>query len=377
MDKRLWKNADFVLLAVVYAIIIYGLVTIASATHVTQGGGNNPYMYVERQAIWAVISTIAVLVMMTIHYEDLLRMSKYIYGLNLLLLLLVEIAGKVGGGAQSWLGFGSVAIQPSEFAKIFIIITLSNLLASKQGKLESFRDLVPVAIHVGIPMLLILVQPDLGTALVFIAITLGMLYAAGTRPLLLVIIIIIGLVLAIGGVWAHVQGYIHLPLKDYQLKRLIIFTNPDLDPAGAGYHVRQSLIAIGSGGLWGKGLFQGTQNQLNFLPEQHTDFIFSVVGEELGFVGAAGLLTLLMILVFRGLRIAAQARDIYGVTMAAGIVSMYLFHILENVGMTISIMPITGIPLPFFSYGGSNLLANMLGVGILQSIYMRRQKILF
>jgi len=260
-----------------------------------------------------------------------------------------------------------------------IIITFASFLVNREGKLNRLRDLIPCFIFVGAPLLLILKQPDLGTSLVFVAIMFGMLYIAGARPALLVAVIVIALALIIGWLVAHYYYDVWIPLKDYQFDRLVAFLDPWKYWNEDGYQVIQSQIAIGSGGFWGKGLHQGSQSQLNFLPgpEQHTDFIFSVVGEEIGFKGAIGLLVLYFIILFRGLSIAAESRDKLGTLLAVGIVSMFTFQIAVNIGMTIGIMPVTGLPLPLFSYGGSSMLTNMAALGILMNVYMRRQKIIF
>jgi rod shape determining protein RodA len=226
-------------------------------------------------------------------------------------------------------------------------------------------------------------QPDLGTSLVFLAIMFGMLFAAGARPSLLIGLIVGGLALASIWIWAHFWFEAHssfnlwIPLKDYQLKRLIIFLNPWQDWHGDGYHIIQSQIAIGQGGLLGRGLFQGSQTHGDFLPIQETDFIFSVVGEELGFAGAMVLLFLFFVLIYRSIYIAINAKDNFGFLLSAGVVSMLTFHVLVNIGMTTGIMPVTGIHLPMFSYGGSNMLTNLAALGLLLNINMRRQKIVF
>ncbi|MFZ3170565.1 MAG: rod shape-determining protein RodA [Carboxydocellales bacterium] len=377
LDKRLLRNLDFTLIIVVLAIIIFGLVIISSATHVTQADRADPFGKVERQVISVIIGTVLAWFFMSFDYEDLRRYTKWLYLINLALLLFVEINGKIAGGAQSWIEIGPVVIQPSELVKISIIISFADFLAKRQGKLNNFWSLIPCFVHIGIPLLLILLQPDLGTALVFIAIMMGMLFIGGANPKQLTALFVTGITSVIGVLYAHVKYGLKIPLEPYQVKRLTIFLDPYVDPAGAGYHVIQSQIAIGSGGLTGKGLFQGMQNQLNFLPAQHTDFIFSVVGEELGFIGAAALLLLFLILIYRGIRIAAQSKDHFGTLLVTGVISMIAFHILVNVGMTISIMPITGIPLPFFSYGGSSMMTNMASMGIVLNVYMRRQKLLF
>ncbi|MBC8016391.1 MAG: rod shape-determining protein RodA, partial [Sporomusaceae bacterium] len=243
-----------------------------------------------------------------------------------------------------------------------------DLLNRKQGRLHSFKDIIPIFLYVGIPFLLVLKQPDLGTALVFMAILFGMIYIAGIRMKHLMIIFAAGI--------AFMPIFWHF-LKDYQKMRLTVFMDPNVDPLGSGYHIIQSKIAIGSGMLFGKGLFAGTQSQLNFLPENHTDFIFAVIGEELGFIGALFILVLYFILLYRGVKVAGSARDNFGTLLATGITSMMAFHILVNVGMNAGIMPVTGIPLPFMSYGVSALTTNMVSIGVLLNIYMRRQKIMF
>jgi rod shape determining protein RodA len=249
-----------------------------------------------------------------------------------------------------------------------MIISLAHLLEKRQGRLDNFKDLIPIFIFVGVPFLLVLKQPDLGTSLVFLAILFGMLFIAGIRVKHLAAIVA-------GGI-AFMPIFWHF-LKDYQKMRLTVFLDPNVDPLGSGYHIIQSKIAIGSGMLFGKGLFAGTQSQLNFLPENHTDFIFAVIGEELGFVGSVVVLTLYFILIYRGIKIAGEARDNFGMLLATGITSMLAFHVLVNVGMTAGIMPVTGIPLPLMSYGVSSLSTNLVSIGILLNIYMRRQKILF
>lgn len=377
LDKRLLRNLDFTLIIVVFAIIIFGLVIISSATHVTQADRADPFGKVERQVISVILGTFLVWLMLSFNYEDLRRYAKWLYLINIAMLIFVEVKGKVAGGAQSWIELGPLVIQPSELVKISIIISFAHYLTQRQGKLNTFWSLIPCFIHIGIPMLLILLQPDLGTALVFMAIMFGMLFIGGANPWHLLGVITAGLAAAFGVLYAHLKYGLKIPLEPYQVKRLTIFLDPYTDPAGAGYHVIQSQIAIGSGGLTGKGLFKGMQNQLNFLPAQHTDFIFSVVGEELGFIGASVLLLLFLILLYRGIRIAAQAKDTFGTLLVTGVISMITFHILVNVGMTISIMPITGIPLPFFSYGGSSMMANLASIGIVLNVYMRRQKLLF
>ncbi len=377
IDRKTLKNFDFTLLTTVLLIIIFGLVTLSSATHATMARGEDQFVYVKKQTLSFLLGLAAIGVLLRIDYTRFIKYAKFIYGLNIALLLAVKFIGQAHKGAQSWIPIGPFSLQPSEFAKIFVVITFAVYLANREGKLTRFRDLLPTLVFFGLPMGLIIWQPDLGTALVFIGIYFGMLFVAGARPRNVVILMLIGM-LAVGGVLtAQLAFGLDVPLKQYQLDRLTIFWDPYKDPRGAGYHVIQSLISLGSGGFWGKGLYQGTQTRLNFLPEQKNDFIFSVVGEEFGFIGSLSLLVLFYILVYRGIRIAMNSKDVLGTLLATGIVSMIVFHLLVNIGMTAGIMPITGIPLPFFSYGGSSMLANLIGVGILLNVYIRRQALTF
>lgn len=361
-DRRLLKNLDYVILGAVAALTTISLFVIMSASP------ENPFYFVKRQLLWIAVGLVAFIITLSIDYHDLSHYTRHLYYLNLALLALTLVLGSEAKGAQRWLQIGPVVLQPSEFAKIIIIVTLAQLLSEKAPELRTLRDLVPVFIHVGVPMLLILKQPDLGTSLVFAALLFVMLFVAGVRWQHLAAVLLSGV--------AAAPVLFHF-LKDYQKKRLLVFIDPNIDPTGAGYHVIQSMIAIGSGRLWGKGLFGGTQNRLGFLPEQHTDFIFSVIGEELGFLRAAGILLLYFIIIYRGIRVAAKARDDFGTLLATGVVTMLAFHVLVNVGMTTGIMPVTGIPLPFMSYGGSSYLTNMIAMGLLLNVHMRRQKILF
>lgn len=377
IDKRLFRNFDYTLLITVLLIIAFGLIILSSATHITMERGGDQYAYVKKQTMSIFLGLTTIIFMLSINYNSLARYYRVIYVINILMLLAVKFVGKEAKGAQSWISLGFFNLQPSELAKIFVIITFAAYLVNRQGELRTFKDILPSFLHMGIPMLLILAQPDLGTALVFTAIFFGMLFVAGANPKVLLAVILAGALAVSVVLYGQLELGWQKPLKPYQLKRLTIFVNPYQDVRDAGYHVIQSQIAVGSGGLWGKGLFKGTQNQLNFLPEQETDFIFSVVGEELGFAGVSAALLLFFILVYRGIRVAAHARDMFGTLLATGIVSMITFHLLVNIGMTAGIMPITGIPLPLFSYGGSAMMANLTAVGILLNINLRRQKLMF
>ena len=364
--KREWKNLDKVMLLVSFFIVCISLAIIGSATHINKGAIN--YDFVIKQGVAFVVDFMIVIFFSRFDYTKLKKYGKPLYVLNLLMLVAVMFVGTSALGAQRWIQLGPITLQPSEFSKLIMIICTAAILSDRVGQLNKWRQVLPIGLYVGIPFLLVLKQPDLGTSLVFLAITLGMLFVGRIKMSLLRNVFLAGIVLAPVG-WHF--------LKDYQKSRITVFLNPNADPFGAGYHIIQSKIAIGSGMLFGKGLFQGTQSQLNFLPENHTDFIFSVIGEELGFLGCIFLLFLYFILIYRGIMIAKECKDTFGMMLATGVVSMWAFQILVNVGMTCGIMPVTGIPLPFMSYGVSALTTNMMGMGILLSIYMRQQTMIF
>lgn len=365
-DRRLWRNFDYPLLLIVLMISAYSLVIISSAT---MNYTADPYYYVRKQFIWLLIGLAGIFLMISIDYVNFSRLSKHLYLVNLILLVLVLYIGKETAGSQRWIDLKFFDLQPSEFAKLIIIITLARFLETREGELDNFKNIVLAFLHIALPIYFIFMQPDLGTSLVFLAILLGMLFLAGAKVKHLLLTIITGAAVGFPLLWMN--------LKDYQKMRLIIFTNPDLDPLNYGYQLIQSVIAIGSGQLWGKNLYEGTQNTLNFLPAQHTDFIFSVLGEELGFVGAMVLLVLYLLLIYRILKVSMVAKDNFGFLICSGIASMLVFQVFVNIGMTISIMPVTGLPLPFMSYGGSSFLVNMLSIGLVLNVGMRRNRILF
>lgn len=367
MNKRWLRRMDFTLIFAAAAIILMSLVTIGSATHIN-AASDGGYGFVQRQGVFAVLNVALAVFLLNFDYNMLQRYGMKLYGVNIVLLVAVMLFGHTALGAQRWIQIGPITLQPSEFSKVIMIISLAALLADKVGKLNTLQDLLPIALFVGVPFLLVLKQPDLGTSLVFIAIFLGMIFAAGVNLKLLGGLFGVGL-LASPVLWHF--------LKDYQKMRILVFLDPNVDPLGSGYHIIQSEIAIGSGQLFGKGLFEGTQSQLDFLPENHTDFIFAVVGEEMGFIGAAFLLVLYLILLWRGIRIAQEASDMFGMLLAVGITSMLAFHVLVNIGMTMGIMPVTGIPLPLMSYGVSSLTTNIMAIALLLNIYMKKQRMFF
>jgi rod shape determining protein RodA len=378
-DKKLLKNIDYYLLISVFLLMVIGLVMIYSATRNNYAlTGGDPFALVKKQLIAAAIGVLGMIVIIFSDYRFPDLIFQILYGINLLLLVLVlSPLGMEVKGAKSWINLGGAfSLQPSEFAKLLVILTLAKHLADKE-ELDSFWDLWSPFLHILLPLVLILLQPDLGTTLVFIFFFFVMLYIAGYNRRFLLGIILAGILALVLLFVSHYYLGTPLPFKQHQIQRITIFLNPDRDPTGSGWNVRQAIIAVGSGRFMGKGLFQGTQGRLGFLPESHNDFIFAILCEELGFCGGFIVLSLFFILIWRCLVIMQQAKDKEGVLISAGITAMFLFHILENIGMNLGIMPITGIPLPFVSYGGSSIITNLLAIGFVENIWIRRQKLLF
>jgi rod shape determining protein RodA len=361
-----WRHVDLALVAATVAIAGMGVLMVYSATqNKLTDAGLDPYMYLKRQSVWVVLGVLVMAVMITVDYRVFRDIAPVILlGTIGLLLLVLSPLGSSTRGAQAWFQFGSFQLEPSEWAKLALIVCVSAYCATHRGDLDG-RRLVTVLALAGIPMALIYLQPDLGTDLVFGAILIGVLVVAGARPRHIAVLCL----LAILGMASVVQFGV---LKQYQLDRLTAFANPKNDPQRTAYNLSQAKAAIGSGGMFGKGLFKGTQTNLSFVPEQQTDFIFTVVGEELGFVGAFTLLALFAVVVWRTWRTATLARDLFGTLLCVGVLSMFVFQIFENVGMTMGIMPITGIPLPFMSYGGSSTVACFAGIGLVLNVHMRR-----
>lgn len=385
-DKRILQGLDFGM--VLALILLLGASLLILSTASINVLPSDPYHYVKNQAVWIVTGLLIAVVAAAIDYDHWRKINWWIYGLNILILILVFVIGDAAKGAQRWIPVvGGFKIQPSEFAKVLLILTFANFLSNRKGKLNNVKDFIVPLLFVLPPTLLVFLQPDLGTALVFGAIFVGMMFVAGAHPLKFGAIIVGTITTAITAVYLHfaenlpgplkyLEG-LPLPLEDYQLNRLLVFMNPAADTSGDGYHVIQSVWAIGSGGLWGKGFREGTQGQLNFLPEHHTDFIFSVVGEEFGFIGTSILLFIFCLFLLRIISVGMKARDNFGLLITAGVVSMLAFHILVNVGMVSGIMPVTGLPLPFITSGGSSMWANMLAVGLVLSVNLRGERPMF
>jgi len=370
VERRLVKYIDWGILGGILALIGIGLVAVFSATHSNMAlNQGDSFYFLKKQLLAACIGLGLGYFLLNLDHRTLGRLAWPIYYLSLALLGAVLIFGREVNGAKSWLYIGPMAMQVAELAKLGVIISLAQYLSQKE-ELDTWQSLFGALVMVGIPMLLILLQPDFGTAMVFVGIAFGMLYMAGARPAHLAILAAIGIFVVLP------LGYFFI-LKPYQKMRLLIFLNPYQDARGYGYNIIQSMIAVGSGRLFGEGILQGRQGQLNFLPEHHTDFIFPVIAEESGFIGCLLVLGLFFYVLWRILHVISEARDLYSILICTGVFSMFLFHILVNIGMTIGIMPITGIPLPFISYGGSSLMANLMCVALVLNVHMRRQKILF
>lgn len=362
---RLTENLDYTLLFTVVILFFYGLLVLQSSTRLVTTEGGDPYFFVKRQSLWALLGFLFLVMIIFIDYHNLERYSKVIYFAAIVLLILVIVSGRLTHGARRWLAIGPFDFQPSEFAKIALIMFLADFLAKNKPKLDNlFYYLLPFA-YTGLLILLVFMQPDLGTSLVYLAILIIMLFVVGVKIKYLVFTFLTALS-SVPILWIF--------LRDYQKNRLILFLNPNLDPLGGGYNVIQSRIAIGSGGFLGNGIFSGLQSKLNFLPAQHTDFIFSVLGEELGFLGAIFLLGLYVIILWRGIKIALEARDLLGTLLATGAVSFLFFHIVVNIGMAMGMLPATGLPLPFLSYGGSFMISNLMAIGILLNVESHKIK---
>lgn len=354
------RSMDKLLLLSAIALSVFGIIMIFSAT---RADAPSTY-YLKRQLLFFVLGMLLLALGTGFDYHKVMPYSQIIYGVTVFLLMIVLLF-PARGGAHRWIDLGFFDPQPSEIAKLAVIIMLATFTADRRMEISSNKEFLQAIAIGAIPMFFIFLEPDLGITLCVFAIMVGMLLVGGARARQMGALAAGSLVLMFAALQLNI-------LKSYQLTRLLVFLKPDMDPLQSGYNLLQSKIAIGSGQLFGKGLFQGTQTNLKFIPEHHTDFIFSVVGEEVGFIGATILLALFAILLWRAFKIAITARDSFGTMLAVGIVMMFFFQLMVNVGMTMGIMPVTGIPLPFVSYGGSSLLINLFCVGLLLNIGMRR-----
>ncbi|NJL86582.1 MAG: rod shape-determining protein RodA [Leptolyngbyaceae cyanobacterium SM1_1_3] len=403
---KAWQEVDWLLLLLTVGLTVFGSIVITSTQinlQTTEFGWNH--------LILGTIGLVLALVIARMRYEGLLSWQWIIYGATNLSLIAVIFIGTSGLGAQRWIAVGGFNVQPSEFAKLGLILTLAAVLRGKEA--STLLGLIKALAITSVPWALVFLQPDLGTSLVFGAITLGMLYWGNANPGWLILMvsplvaaILFHIYVPVWLVWVVGMGtiaWLTLPwrlfstiaatainlvsgklgdflwglLKDYQKDRLILFLDPDKDPLGGGYHLIQSRIAIGAGELWGRGLHKGTQTQLNFIPEQHTDFIFSAIGEEWGFIGAMVVLVAFWLICLRLVIIAQNAKDDFGSLLAIGVLSMIIFQVIVNISMTIGLAPITGIPLPWISYGRTALLTNFVAIGLVESVANHRHRLKF
>lgn len=362
LDRRLIQSFDWVLLLLLLLLAGISILNLYSATYAIRDvGGSRIFM---KQFYWFLIGFSVFLVMITFNYYYLERLAYPAYFFTVALLVMVLLVGKVMSGSQRWLSLGPAVFQPSELAKISMVLVLAKFFSDRGGS-EAYRlrDLWQPFVLILVPCGLILKEPDLGTALFLAMVSFSMILIVKVNRKSLLILL---------GCCLLAAPVIWFGMKDYQQRRILTFLQPDMDPLGAGYHINQSKIAIGSGQFWGKGYLQGTQTRLHFLPEQHTDFAFSVLAEEWGLVGVSGLLLLYLFLILWGLNIAKGSKDRFGAILAVGIVAIVFWQVVINVGMVTGLLPVVGIPLLLFSYGGSSLISTMAAMGLLMNISMRR-----
>jgi rod shape determining protein RodA len=358
-----WRHIDGILLVTTVALGIFGVAMVFSATRGADDAIDTSF--VVRQGAFMVVGVGAALGISLVDYHRLRDWAPLLYlgSLGLLVAVLSPLGSEVNG-AQAWFLFGPIGLQPAELAKLALIVTLSSMLAAWGGEIDLRRLALALGVA-GVPIGLIMLQPDLGTVLVFVVVTLALLLVGGVRGRHVLVLSIIGIVGVVGVLNSDA-------LAEYQKERLTVFADPEADVQGAAYNLQQSITAVANGGLTGQGYGEGSQTQLRFVPEQQTDFIFTVVGEELGFAGAATLLGLYAVLAWRIWRAAQLSRDLLGTLLCVGVLAMFGFQMFQSVGMSTGIMPVTGIPLPFISYGGSSVITSFLAVGIVLNVHMRR-----
>jgi len=358
------------MVALIIGIALMGLTAVYSATYTAQG----PSTLFTKQLIWICLGIIVMFAALIPDYHTVGRYAYVLYAVSIIFLVLVAIVGKTGMGAQRWLPIGPFAFQPSELAKLSLVLALARYFAEdpKQGGYE-LRDLLVPAAMLIVPLMLVMKQPDLGTALMLLFTSSLVVILAGIRFKTVMAVIVLGAVIASSVLLVPpVRSKIWKSLKPYQQKRITAFIDPSSDPRGSGYHATQAKIAVGSGQTMGKGFRRGTQSQMAFLPERHTDFIFAVIAEERGFIGASFLIVLYVMLLLVGVDAAKSAKDKMGTLMAGGIVSMLSLYVFINMGMATGILPVVGVPLPLVSYGGTSILTTFLAIGLLLNIRSRR-----
>jgi rod shape determining protein RodA len=362
------RNLDWVLLAAVGGIVAYGLWVISGITKDDIPG--NPNYYVVRQAAYALVGCAGLAGMTLLDPGFWRKHARFVYGVLIAMLVLTPVLGSSVRNTRRWIDFGPFRFQPSEFGKLLLVLFLAAFLADRGKRIYERQTTLAAVGFAALPMLLVFLQPDFGTAIVYAGILGATLFIAGTRWSQVSLLLAVGLAGATFVLWAAPAVGVDV-LKPYQRERITGFTNPSRDPGGSTYNITQSITAVGAGGVDGRGVAGATQTSLNYLPEHDTDFVFASLAEQRGFVGAAILLCLYLLVVWRGLRVITVARDMYSAVVAGGIVFAFLFQVFVNVGMTMGIAPITGIPLPFVSVGGSSMIANLVAVGVLLSIHLR------
>lgn len=361
-DRRLLQNFDWVLLLVLIIIACISILNLYSATYPIRNMGG--LLIFHKQIYWYIIGFSIFFLMTTFNYYALERLAYLGYAACILLLIFVLVIGKISSGSQRWLHLGFISFQPSEITKLAIVLALAKFFREKGDKrYYRLRDLWQPLLLVAVPSLLIVKEPDLGGAMLLVVVAFSMV---------LFVRVYWKSLLILAGTAFSVTPFVWLGLKGYQKTRILTFLRPGMDPLGAGYHINQSKIAIGSGLLWGKGFLKGTQTRLHFLPEQHTDFAFSVLAEEWGFIGSVVLLLLYLFLILWAIHIAKNSKDRFGSVMAIGLIAIVFWQVVINVGMVTGLLPVVGIPLVLFSYGGSSLVTTMAAMGLLMNISMRR-----
>ena len=365
--NRLIKKIDYTLIIAVLVVCAFGVVMIASATNSLSGGSER---FIRTQSASIFLGLVAISIILVFDYKTFARFHFPIYIICNLMLIAVLVwgTGREQWGANRWISIAGFNFQPSEFAKIGIAISIAKVVENNKENIHKILTLLKIIAYVALPIGLIYVQPDLGTSLTFVFFTFGILFVAGLKYKHIIIASIAGLV-SMPIIWTF--------LEKYQKNRIRVFLNPGLEPLGAGLQILQSKLAVGSGMITGKGLYEGIQTQLGFLPERQTDFIFSVVAEELGFVGVLFLIAMFIFILLKCINIAREAKDDFGSYLVMGLTFMMAFHILGNIAMTIGLMPVTGKPLPFVSYGGTFMLSNMIAIGLILNVNMRKDLINF
>lgn len=364
---KLMKGLDWKLITIVVCIFCFGLVILSSATHATTTGN---YKQITTQGIAFLLGMGLVFIMLLFDYNFLGKYYKELYILSIVLLAIVWLPGigKANAGARSWLNMGVFDFQTSELVKLTFTLSYAKIVEEKKGKLKTIKDIMSLAIYALPIILLLLAQPDLGTAIVFCCIIGGMLFTAGLNDKIIkrgILVLVIAMPL------------MYMLMAPHQRIRIDAFLHPEDVTLPGNYQVMQSMIAIGSGGATGKGLYQGTQNQNDFLPVQDSDFIFAVIGEELGLVGMFVIILLYGLFLIRMITIAREAKDFYGTLIVIGVTSMFAYQVIQNIGMTVAVIPVTGVTLPFVSYGGSSLMTSLANLGLVLNVCMRRKKINF